>query len=189
MAPIFFDINLMKYLYLFLLFLFFVGCGSKGKYDPGKSFNASEQDSVLASIATYIFDAPPYTSMKDRFKPEHRKYYVEQAPKFSLDQYYVAKNGLNYYYVLRPGPHTGETRGVGGYFKMDDNFHLQNFKEIFVTPLMQTSDAKTKGEFLFDKMVKAEIEEYLKMKSYVQWPNPASEYDTTIYQWSLQLPE
>jgi hypothetical protein len=177
----------MKYLPLFCLLL--AACASKGKYDPSKNLATSEKDSVLASIITYIYDAPPYTSMKDRFKPEHRKYYIGLTSRFSFDQYYVSEKGLSYYYVLRPGPKVGETRGVGGFFELTNNFQLKNFREIFVTPVMSESDAKTKGEFLFDKMVKGEIDEYLKMKTFVQWPNPASKYDTVIYQWGLRLPK
>jgi hypothetical protein len=179
----------MKYILLFFsaLFLFSACSLNDKKYDPTSYYYGASQDSVLASIITYVFIAPPYTQMKDRFMLEHRKFYADPVTlaKFSIDQLYIAEDGTNYYLVLRPGPKVDERRAIGGYFKTDEKYNLSGFREIFVTPILPIEEAKKKGEFLFDKMVKGEVNEYLKMKSYVQWPNAASYYDSTKYEWVL----
>ncbi|MEO7990804.1 MAG: hypothetical protein ABI663_14745 [Chryseolinea sp.] len=176
----------MKYLSILIFSIVIVSCNTKNKYDVARYYDSAQQDAILANIITYIYIAPPYTLMKDRFKPEHKKFYLELTPKFSFDKFYTAEDDTIYFYVIRPGTKIGDNRGVGGYFKMNKNFELSDFREVFVTPVLPEAEIKTKGAFLFDKMVKGELDEYLKMKSYVQWPNPASYYDTTLYEWRLK---
>jgi hypothetical protein len=48
------------------------------------------------------------------------------------------------------------------------------------------SDIKGRCSFLFDEMVKGDIEKYLAMESYVQWPNVVSYYDTITYEWKMK---
>jgi hypothetical protein len=177
----------MKHLLVIILGITLASCTTNDKYDVASFYEAPAQDSILTSVITYIYTAPPYVLMKDRFKGEYRKYYTSLVTKFSINKFYVAEDGTHFYYVIRPGIKVGDKRGVGGYFKMNKNFQLSDFHEIFVTPVMPEEEIKTKGAFLFDKMVKGEVKEYLKMKSYVQWPNPASEYDTTKHEWVLKL--
>jgi hypothetical protein len=172
---------------LFISFAFLIiSCSSKDKYDVSRYYDLKEQDALLTSIITYIFIAPPYTLMKDRFKPQHRSFYSSQTPKFSIKKFYKSEGGTCFFLVLRPGFNLGEKRAVGGSFKMKGNFQLSGFREVFVTPTLTENEALTKGAFLFDEMVKGEIEKDLKMQSYVQWPNEASYYDTTSYEWKLK---
>ncbi|HTJ52516.1 MAG TPA: hypothetical protein VL443_23815 [Cyclobacteriaceae bacterium] len=177
----------MKYLLIIISVLSIAGCSMKNNYDVADYYDASQCDSIQASIINYIFIAPPYTLMKDRFKPEHRSFYSDPKTlrRFSIDKFYKNEKGVNYFLMLRPGNRVEERRAVGGYFKLGENYTLEGFREIFVTPILAEQDAKAKGEFLFEKMVKGEVDEFLKMKSYVQWPNDASLYDTVTYQWIL----
>jgi hypothetical protein len=178
----------MKSILFVLLSVFALGCSTKSKYDVARYHDLAEQASVLTSIITFIFTAPPYTSMEDRFKAEHRKFYTALTPKFSIQQYFVADDGRHFFYVIRPSPKVDEKRGVGGYFKMDDHFRLTGFREVFVTPIMPEDKVKTQCAFLFDEMVKGDVEKYLTMETYVQWPNSISYYDTTTYEWKM-IPE
>jgi hypothetical protein len=177
----------MKYFLILTLGLSIASCSMKNKYDVANYYDASQRDSVQASIIAYIFIAPPYTLMKDRFKPEHRSFYTDLKTlrRFSIDKFYKNEKDINYFLILRPGNRVEERRAVGGYFKLGENYSLEGFREVFVTPILAEQDAKAKGEFLFEKMVKGEVDEFLKMKSYVQWPNEASLYDTTTYEWML----
>jgi hypothetical protein len=171
--------------FILLLLLLSFSCATKDTYEPSVYYDAKNKDSLLTSIITHVYTAPPYTSMEDRFKPEHRDFYSQLTHKFSIHKLYIDEKGKHYFLLLRPGPKSDEQRGVGGYFFVNANFRLTGFREIFVTPLLHEAEVKDKGLFLFDKMVKNEISEYLKMKSYVQWPNEVSRYDTTTYEWKL----
>ncbi|HQQ83114.1 MAG TPA: hypothetical protein PK059_07965 [Cyclobacteriaceae bacterium] len=175
----------MKYL-LSVLFVLFISCSPGDPYQVSNYYNAEQQDEVLTSILTYILDAPPYTAMKDRFAPEHRFHYSKLTPRFSIEKYFKAEDGTHYFYVIRPTPRADENRAVGGHFRMTEDYKLTDFKEVFVTPALPMSDIKGRCSFLFDEMVKGDIEKYLAMESYVQWPNVVSYYDTITYEWKMK---
>lgn len=168
----------------------FWGCAAKEQnvYDVASYFNQAQQDSLLTSIVTYIFEAPPYTRMKDRFEDKHRPFYTKAATQFSIYKYYVAADSMHYFYVVRPGGKPSEKRGTGGYFKLDKHLRPKDFREVFVTPVLPESEVTGRCAFLFDEMVNHRIAKFLPMKTYVQWPNKISYYDTVTYEWKL-IPE
>ncbi len=169
---------------LFASLIFMVACSSQNSYSPDTYYNLHAQDSLKTRIVTYLFEAPPYTAMKDRFKNEHWEFYSNKASKFELNKLYInKKDGKHFFYVVRPAAYANQNRGVGGYFYVDKNFQLKDFREVFVTPVLATADVKGRCAFMFDEMVKNNIEKYLPMKTYVQWPNKVSYYDTTTYEW------
>lgn len=143
----------------------------------------------MSKIVTYLFIAPPYTAMKDRFEPKHKEFYDFHSQKFTLDKLYVDSHKHHYYLVIRPGSGIDEKRAVGGYFDVADDKQLRNFREAFVTPLLADSVAKERGRFLFDEMVKGKLQSHLTMSSYVQWPNKISYYDSTTYEWKMDVNE
>jgi len=108
---------------------------------------------------------------------------------FSLDRFYVDDRKRQYYLVIRPGNRDDQKRAAGGFYDLATDKHFENFRETFVTPLLPDSVARERGRFLFDQMVKGTLSPYLKMQSYVQWPNPASHYDSTSYEWKMDVPE
>jgi hypothetical protein len=166
-----------------------VSCARSGdKYDPSKYLTNEQRKEALSGIVTYIFSAPPYTLTKDRFKPEHKYYYDSTSQRlFSLDRFYVDINKRQYYLVVRPGNSSEFKRAAGGYYDLDANNNITNFREAFVTPMVSDSVARGRGRFLFDQMVKHNLGPYLKMTTYVQWPNPISYYDSTVYEWKTNM--
>lgn len=176
----------------FALILLLASCStsSTDKYDPSRYYDDKERANLLSGIVTYVFSAPPYTAMKDRFKPEHKSFYDTVSTRmFSLDRLYVNDAGRHYYLIVRPGSHIEERRTAGGFFDLAEDKSFKNFRETFVTPQGLDSVARVNGRFLFDQMVKGDLERFLTMESYVQWPGPASYYDSTIYEWKFVLPE
>ena len=172
-----------------VLLITIVSCATPGdKYDPSKYLSNEERKDALSGVVTYIFSAPPYTAMKDRFKPEHKHYYDSMSQRlFSLDRFYVDNNKRRYYLVIRPGNEPNQKRAAGGYYDLDGDSTFTNFRETFVTPLLSDSVARGRGRFLFDQMVKHKLGPYLKMASYVQWPNPVSYYDSTNFEWKMDV--
>jgi hypothetical protein len=176
---------MIQRLFFVLLFLA-AGCQPKDPYDVSKYYSLSEQERVLAAIVTYILDAPPLTKMQDRFNEKHHGYYAAAAATFQIDKYFISKEGLHYFYVIRPTPNPAEKRGVGGHFRMNGDFRVSDFREEFVTPILPEAEVKGRCGFLFDEMVKGTLSQYLEMPSYVQWPNAITYYDSSTYEWKLK---
>ncbi len=174
---------------VFLSLLALIACSAERNYDPSHYYSNEEQQKLLSRIVTYIYTTPPYTSKQDRFKPEHEVYYDSVSKVFALDQLFVNDQGEHFYLIVRPGPHKGEFRGAGGHFNLAEGMHLTGFREDFVTPIYGREEVQEKSRFLFDQLALGKLEPYLRMSSYVQWPNPASSYDTLNYEWTLVLPE
>jgi len=175
----------MKYIIPFVI-VFVISCSGKKSYDVINFYDLKEQDELLTQLVTYLADAPLGVKMTDRFNSKYVNHYSFLASKFSIAKYFIAEDGTHYFYIVRPASKIGEHRGVGGHFKMKDKFHLTDFREEFVTPIMSEEDIKGKSAFLFDEMVKGDLHRYLEMESYVQWPNPISYYDTITYEWKLK---
>jgi len=173
--------------YMGIIMLFFVlsGCAGKDKYDVTGYYDVSRQDSVLTDIVTYIYTAPQYTLMEERFDPGHRDFYLKERSKFKILKYYIDGSGRNYFLVSRPGPSQSEKRCTGGYFQYSKDMKITGFREVFVTPVLAAAEAEEKGIFLFDQLVKGSIDKYTNMEMYVQWPNPGAYYDTITYQWKM----
>jgi hypothetical protein len=166
--------------------MLFISCTSKDKYDPSVYYNLQEQDAILTSITNFIFDAPPYTAMKDRFKPAHRAFYSTKTRFFSIEKLFKTNDGRVYFYVTRPAPHPKDNRGVGGYFRLTQDFTFSEFRELFVTPILPAEEVKGRCSFLFEEMINGNLKKYEKMSTYIQWPNDASYYDTSTYEWKLK---
>ena len=168
-----------------LLIVVVFACNTKDKYDINKYYSLKEQDAILTSIISYIYTAPLYTRMEDRFDSKYRQHYSSLSSKFKIVRYYVANDSTHYFYLLRPSSIASERRAVAGHFKLEKDFSLKDFKEEFVTTVMSESDLTGKAIFLFDEMVNGKITDYLGMETYIQWPNKISYYDTLTYEWKL----
>jgi hypothetical protein len=177
---------MQKIVSVLFVILVFGGCAKKDPYDISQYYNPKEQDAILTSIINYIFIAPPYTLMKDRFESKHREFYSSSTSKFKIYKYFISADSTHYFYLSRPASIASERRAVGGHFKMNKKFQLSDFREEFVTPTLTEEAIKTKAVFLFDEMVKGNLSNYIGMKDYVQWPGGIYLYDTGIYEWKLK---
>ena len=170
--------------YLFAPLVLMIACSTKPSNNPATYYNLHQQDSLKTRIVTYLLDAPPYTKMMDRFEMRHWDFYSTKASRFELSKLFIdKKDGKHFFYVVRPAPYPNQNRGVGGYFYVGKNFQLKGFREVFVTPILSTAEVKGRCAFLFEEMVNHNVEKYLSMETYVQWPNKISYYDTITYEW------
>jgi hypothetical protein len=173
----------MKY-FLIALAICVASCSSKKQYDPSLCYDKAQQQWMLSRIIAHVYIAPPYVLTKDRLKLEYNEYYLNQTLNFDLQNLYITDDSTHYYLVKRPASGNNH-RAVGGTFNVKGK-ELVNFKEIFITPALPDSILTERSMFLFDQMVRGDIEQFLKMPSYVQWPNEISFYDTVEFEWKLK---
>lgn len=156
-----------------------------------KYYNDTERDTLLTNIITYIYTKPTYASNATRFQAQFRKYYVQSLPKFSLENYFIAPDSTHYFFLIRPVGNTIKyRRGVLGKFRLQQatvatgSLMPTDFEEIVNTPHLEEALVKERGAFLFKELIKTgNLDKYLGMKDYIEWPDSMLVYDKNINEW------
>lgn len=156
-----------------------------------KYYSDTERDTLLTNIITYIYVKPTYATNATRFQAQFRKYYVQSLPKFSLENYFIAPDSTHYFFLIRPVGNTLKyRRGVLGKFKLKNatadtgSLMPTDFEEIVNTPHLEEALVKERGAFLFKELVKTgNLDKYLGMKDYIEWPDTRLVYDKNINEW------
>jgi hypothetical protein len=157
----------------------------------GKYYSNAERDTLLTNIITYIYVKPAYASNATRFQAQFRKYYVQSLPKFSIENYFIASDSTHYFFLIRPVGNTIKyRRGVLGKFKLKNSTVASSslmptdFEEIVNTPHLTEVLVKERGAFLFKELIKkGNLDKYLGMKDYIEWPDSMLVYDRNINEW------
>ncbi len=166
--------------------------GDKTKIEDYLS--VAQRDTLLTNIITYIYSPAPGATQATKFQPSFRGFYVKGLPSFAFQNYYEAKDGWNYFFLIRPVADGAIfKRGVLGRFKFktaiddqDDATSLmpQEFEEIVNTPHLKEEEAQERGAFLFRELIKdGNLDKYLSMKHYIEWPDSTLVYDKQHHEW------
>lgn len=176
----------MRIVVFFFCGLFLLSC--KDKYEVKNYYAQAEQDSLLTDIITYVYIRPQHANWQTRFDRKYRKYYVSHIRDFQFQRYFIDANDTHYFYLIRParGPE-GSIRGVGGFFKLNENGEIISFREVFNTPIATNAELDIKGLELFKWMtVHQNVNDYLKNPDYIEWPDKMTYYDTIQYEWLIK---
>jgi hypothetical protein len=148
----------------------------------------SEQDTILTQLVAHLLIVSEKVPAGDRLNRRYRSFYLNEAKRFSMDKYFISEpDSTHYFYVIRPTTYSnGKKRGVGGKLKLDKELRITYFEEVFVTPLISEQEVKVKGDFLFPELVNGNIDKFLNMKTYVEWPDAMTEYDTSRHEWIIK---
>jgi hypothetical protein len=163
-----------------LLAFLLAGC-SVDQYDPGRYLSNEEQSLLNKQAVRYLyFDEriPP----SSRFDSVHNEKFELVAQAFSIVRYHRIADE-DYYLILRRYGN-GKVRAIGGSLRLV-NGTIAEFRETFVTPLLEEKIAEQRGSFLFTQMAVNGVvdKKYLDMKLYVEWPDALTSYDTVSHQW------
>ncbi len=154
------------------------------KYDVNNYFDKAQQDTLLTNIVTYIYNKAPQSDNKTRFQPQYRSFYVAALPKFSIENYYIAPDSTHYFFVIRPVGNMPYKRGVIGRYKLGKNLMPVDFEEVVNTPHLDEKLVKERGKFLLTQLIKnGNLNKYLPMKDYVEWPDANLVYDKQLNEW------
>jgi hypothetical protein len=179
----------MKRLFLISICLIALSC-QQDKYNVNTYFDKTQQDSLLTNIITYIYSKAPQSSNETRFQPQFRKFYVNVLPKFSFQHYYIAPDSTHYFFVIRPVGALPYKRGVIGRYKLGKNLMPTDFEEVVNTPHLEEKLVKERGKFLFTELIRnGNLDKYLSMKHYVEWPDANLIYDKKLNEWVAPTPK
>lgn len=146
-------------------------------------------DSLMVDIVTFMGKNPPAADHMTRHDPVYRKYYTGLSNDFHYQYYYMSGDGIHYYYILRPARHPlGNQRGVGGSFRLDPENRITEFREVFVTHVLDKNTLKEEGRRLFSLMVeKGSIDEHPDHQKLVEWPDERCRYDMEKKEWRYDV--
>lgn len=163
----------------------FWSCKETNPYEVESYFSNNERDTLLANIITYTSAYARGASNATRFEPQFRKEYTSRLGQFRFANYFVAPDSTHYFFIIRPVGSGMYQRGVGGKFKMGKDLMPTDYEELWCTPHFKSdTTVKERGEFLFKAMIKeGNIDKYLTMKHYVEWPDSTLVYDKKIKEW------
>jgi hypothetical protein len=172
---------------IFFLVFLSLGCSKSYEHDPNKYFKKTEIDILMTNIVTYVYKLPSKATLKTRFSPIYVDYYRSVLHKFVFDSYYFSsKDGYHYFLIDRPaGNDLKYKRTVGGRFKLrKGDFKPYQFEEIFNSPRLTDSVRIERGRFLFKELIKkGNVNQYLSMKHYIEWPDSSLVYDLKTNAW------
>jgi hypothetical protein len=148
-------------------------------------YSSSDIDTLLVDFVAYIYKKPSMANYETKFNPEFRQYYINNTDRFEI-VYYCIKEGVHYYYLLRPARNEEgfKQRGVGGMFKRNLNNEIVDFEEVFNTVIMSADSLKNVGYHLFAQLSTAgEINEFINDRSIIEWPNGSLFYSKEKHEW------
>ena len=167
-----------------LILALFASCEPKDS--PAHYFSEAERDSLLVNIITHVAENATYANDSTRFNPEFHSYYVQLLPNYTLEK--LEKTGENQFAFLlnRPVGHlTKYRRAVIGKFELKEgSLKPFNFEEVANTPHLDPETTLKRGKFLFKEFVlKGNLNEYIALKHYVEWPDSTLTYHKKWNRW------
>ncbi len=158
------------------------------KYHINTYIPKEEQDSLLVNIVTYMGVKPRNTNWETRHETQHRDFYIRQSKDFKIHKYFVAEDGFHYFYIIRPARHPlGNRRAIGGRFKVDDQYQLLAYEELFVTQVLEEDYLKEISKGLFEAMIQNNLDEHLNNRMIIEWPDDRLKYDREKKEWRYDV--
>lgn len=159
------------------------------QYNIAHLFNDQEADSLLITIVTYMGKRAPLADHNSKFSNEFRYYYQEQAQHFTWCYLHKNADDLYHYYIIRPARSSDENqRGAGGSFRIRNDGQLDEFVEIFNTPVNTNDSLKIIGATLFQEMITTgNVDKYLGKPSMIEWPDDRLRYDKERNEWRYDV--
>jgi hypothetical protein len=174
-----------------IISLTILGCKQEEGYSIDKYFSQQQQDSLLINLVTYIGKKPKFADWQTRHEPQHNEYYRNHSKSFKFVFYLVTPDSTHYYYIIRPARSTtGNTRGVGGKFRLGKNLQLIDFEEVFNTPILPEQELFEVGQTLFIEMINTgNIDRYINNRNLIEWPDDRLKYDKEKKEWRYDVVE
>jgi len=178
----------MKFTSALLLIIIFCSCAKKKSNDPFDYMDRKRQEQVIQKFVRYAVKLAPASSRTTMFDLEFNEYYDRAARELNL-MYLKEQQGGGYYFLFsRPARSINPMfEGVGGRFILNDKDSLVEYEEVFRTWKMEEKDLKSRGKFLFEKMIKAEdlspFYSKLAGDKYIEFPDDRFHFDKNEKKW------
>lgn len=146
------------------------------------------QDTLLVDIVTYMGVKPKHANWETRHLSEYRNFYIQQAADFNIHKYHVDSEGIHHFYMIRPARHPlGNRRAIGGRMQLSEDFRITEYKELFVTQVLEEEKLRQIAPELFSAMINNELEERLQNRQIIEWPDDRLKFDPIKKEWRYDV--
>ncbi len=145
------------------------------------------QAEVIKKFIRYSVKLAPNASRETMFNAQFDSYYDKAALEYNFLNLTGSDNSY-YFLVSRPARSINPMfEGIGGKIKLNHKDSLIEYEEVFRTWKLEDKDLRTRGRYLFDRMVKEEDLSpfYSKMAGdkYIEFPDDRFYFDTSLRKW------
>ena len=136
----------------------FTSCQTDDLYSTQKYFSESERDTLLTNIITYMGPYAYGATNETRFEARFRKHYVAQLKKYKFESYFIDKDSIHYFLVIRPVGGGGVfKRAIGGKLRLKPNsLEPAEYEEMWCSPHLKKDSValEERAKYVFKEMVK-----------------------------------
>ncbi len=179
---------------ILLLALFFNCCSTEDRgvmeYNAESYIPAGKLDSLLTDIVTYIGPKPKYTDHITRHEARYRDFYSSLSEKYHIHSWYKDKDGNNYFFIIRPAKHSlYDERAVYGRLRLDEEYKITVFEELFVTRPMHRKELESASVELFPAALTSLSDLGPELMQFIEWPDERCMYDKEKHEWRYDVAE
>lgn len=180
-------------IYFLLIALGFQACTKNEKnISPDTHLSAEAQNRVKHLIIRYVAKAPRRVMDSVKFDTLYDAHYQEQVNQHELMAYYVSAEGEHFFLVSRIAP-SMEAKWVatGGRMKIDKDFNLLEYEEVFRTWKMTRENLDVRARYLFELMINGEdLSPYYTATAgfnYIEFPDEHVYFDKASRSWKSDV--
>ncbi|HEY0651785.1 MAG TPA: hypothetical protein VGD65_01615 [Chryseosolibacter sp.] len=175
----------MRYLVLVLLCVLLVAC--ERSYLAKENLSTGDYETTLAKIAPYVIGKSDEFSFEERFLAVNKPFYNNFIQLANGELTYFLKLDTASLFFFRYRDLTSlyeHYRGIGGYFRVDQNGSIVFMNLLYHTPRLTKSEMDERGKILFEEMMRTgSVKSYLGNKLFVHTPNRDFYYNTKLNRW------
>lgn len=175
----------MRYLTYAVLSVLLVACDTS--YDAKKNLSENEYHQTLAKVAPYVIGKSDEFSYEARFLPENKAFYDNFISLTGGELVYFKErdSASLFYFQYRDLTSLYEHyRGLGGYFRHDENGEISFLNILYHTPRLTKTEISERAKLLFEQMLqKGNVNTFLGNKQFIQTPNDDFYYNTSLNRW------
>ncbi|HEY0741961.1 MAG TPA: hypothetical protein VGD40_10885 [Chryseosolibacter sp.] len=158
-------------------------------YQAKETLSPERYDETLAQLAPYIIAKSDEFSFEQRFLPENKPFYDNFISLTGGELVYFQEvdTASLFFFQYRDLTSLYEHyRGIGGYFRTDENGKITFVNLLYHTPRLTSQEILERRKFLFEEMMtKGNVQAYLGNKKFIHTPNNDFYYDTKLSRWEF----
>jgi hypothetical protein len=176
----------MKNLPLLLVIVLAWGCRERG-IEAKENLSETDYNTKLAALAPYVIGKADEFNFEERFNDKNKPFYANfiKISDGKLKYYSEADTASLFFFTYRD--HTSlyeHYRGLGGYFKTDEDGQIQFLNLLYHTPRLTSAEIEKRGKMLFEEMrQKGNVMRFMGNREFIQTPNDDFYYNTKINRW------